>query len=114
MENELKNKDAVIVDNIRTMISQLEEKNEKFLGDIYWKIIEEHKKAVNIICATIDSKSQDILYVINKSEDSLDSAIRSLQNHANEINEQVNLAITKLDSITNILQALDEREQKRL
>ena len=105
---------SFIVQNTRIMISQLEEIKEKFLDNISVRIIEVIQKAVNEICTVIDSKSHNILDVINKRADSLDSAITLLQNHANEIKEQVNLAITKLDAITNILQALDDREKKKL
>ena len=90
---------SFIVQNTRTMISQLEEIKKKFLGNISVTIIEEIKAAVrkiteqtNAISSQIssvydlvDSKSQTIISNINSRSDSIDSALGDIQNTINSL-----------------------------
>ena len=106
---------SFIVQNTRTMISQLEDIKEKFLGNISVTIIEEIKAAIRIITEQtnalasqissvydlVDSKSQTILSNINKRSDSIDSALGNIQNTISTLSGQV----------LNTLHSLRESEQ---
>lgn len=106
---------SFIVQNTRTMISQLEDIKEKFLGKISVSIIEEIKAAVRIIteqtnslslqissvCDLVDSKSQAIISDINSRADSIDSALRSIQNTINSLSGKTDGVIVKLDTLTS-------------
>lgn len=102
-----------IVQNTRTMISQLEEIKEKFLGNISITIIEEIKAAVKTITEQtnalssqiisvydlVDSKTQIIINNINGRSDSIDSTLGNIQNTINSISNKTDAVITKLDTL---------------
>ena len=102
-----------IVQNTRTMISQLEEIKEKFLGIISITIIEEIKAAVKTITEQtnalssqitsvydlVDSKTQIIINNINGRSDSIDSTLGNIQNTINSISNKTDAVITKLDTL---------------
>lgn len=102
-----------IVQNTRTMISQLEEIKEKFLGNISITIIEEIKAAVRTITEQtnalssqitsvydlVDSKTQIIINNINGRSDSIDSTLGNIQNTINSISNKTDAVITKLDTL---------------
>lgn len=104
-----------IVQNTRTMISQLEEIKEKFLGNISVTIIEEIKAAVMRITEQIqplssqissvydlvDSKSQTIISNINRRSDSIDSVLESIQNSINSLLDKTDSVMVKLDKLTS-------------
>lgn len=104
---------SFIVQNTRTMISQLEEIKEKFLGNISITIIEEIKTAVRLITERtnalssqissvfdlVDSKSQIIINNINGRSDSIDSTLGNIQNTINSISNKTDAVITKLDTL---------------
>lgn len=104
---------SFIVQNTRTMISQLEEIKEKFLGNISVSIIEEIKAAVRIITEQtkslssqissvydlVDSKSQTIISNINDRSDTIDSDLRSIQNTINSLSGIIDSVIAKLDTL---------------
>lgn len=106
---------SFIVQNTRTMISQLEEIKEKFLGNISVNIIEEIKTAVRIITEQtnalslqissvydlVDSKSQTIIGSINERSDSIDSALGTIQNTINSLSGKTDNVIAKLDTLTS-------------
>ncbi len=106
---------SFIVQNTRTMISQLEEIKKKFLGNISVTIIEEIKAAVrkiteqtNAISSQIssvydlvDSKSQTIISNINSRSDSIDSALGAIQNTINSLSSKTDRVIAKLDTLTS-------------
>lgn len=106
---------SFIVQNTRTMISQLEEIREKFLGNISVTIIEEIKAGVREITEKInllspeissvhnlvDSKSQIIISNISNRSDSIDSALREIQNAINSLLGKTESVITKLDTLTS-------------
>lgn len=104
---------SFIVQNTRTMISQLEEIKEKFLGNISVTIIEEIKTAVRNITEKnndlssqissvydlVDSKSQIIISNINKRSDSIDSALGTIQNIIKSLSGKTDNVIAKLDTL---------------
>lgn len=106
---------SFIVQNTRTMISQLEEIKEKFLGNISVTIIEEIKAAVREITEQtktlssqissvydlVDSKSQTIIGNINRRSDSIDTALGTIQNAINSLSGETNRVIEKLDTLTS-------------
>lgn len=106
---------SFIVQNTRTMISQLEEIKEKFLGNISVTIIEEIKAAVREITEQtktlssqissvydlVDSKSQTIISIINSRSDSIDSTLETIKNSINFIFGKTDIVITKLDTLTS-------------
>ena len=106
---------SFIVQNTRTMISQLEEIKEKFLGKISANIIEEIKTAVRIITEQtnalslqissvydlVDSKSQTIISNINERSDSIDSSLGTIQNTINSLSGKTDNVIAKLDTLTS-------------
>lgn len=106
---------SFIVQNTRTMISQLEEIKEKFLGNISDTIIEEIKVAVRKITEQtnalssqissvydlVDSKSQTIISNINSRSDSIDSALGTIQNTINSLSGKIDRVIVKLDTLTS-------------
>lgn len=110
---------SFIVQNTRTMISQLEEIKEKFLGNISITIIEEIKKAVRLITERtdvlssqissvfdlVDSKSQIIISNINSRSDSIDSALGTINNTINSLS-------SKTDNVINILDTIISNEDK--
>ena len=117
---------SFIVQNTRTMISQLEEIKEKFLGNISVTIIEEIKTAVRTITEQTDaissqissvydlvgSKSQAILSNIDSRSDSIDLALRTVQNAISTLSGKIDNAIKKLDDVKTSLQALITNEAK--
>ena len=104
---------SFIVQNTRTLISQLEEIKEKFLGNISITIIEEIKAAVKTITEQtnalssqitsvydlVDSKTQIIINNINGRSDSIDSTLGNIQNTINSISNKTDAVITKLDTL---------------
>ena len=104
---------SFIVQNTKTMISQLEEIKEKFLGNISVTIIEEIKAAVREITVQtkalssqissvydlVDSISQTIIGNINRRSDSIDSVLRSTQNSINSLSNKTDSVIAKLDTL---------------
>ena len=104
---------SFIVQNTRTMISQLEEIKEKFLGNISITIIEEIKTAVRLITERtnalssqissvfdlVDSKTQIIINNIKGRSDSIDSTLGTIQNTINSISNKTDAVITKLDTL---------------
>ena len=68
---------SFIVQNTRTMISQLEEIKEKFLGDVSVTIIEEIKAAVRIITEQTNALSSQVSSVYDLV-DSRSQAINSI------------------------------------
>lgn len=99
---------SFIVQNTRTMISQLEEIKEKFLGNISVTIIEEIKAAVRIITEQtnalssqvssvydlVDSRSQAINSNINNRSDAIDTVLGG-------ITAELNVIKNSLDTITS-------------
>jgi chromosome segregation ATPase len=106
---------SFIAQNTRTMISQLEEIKEKFLGNISVTIIEEIKAAVRIITEQtnalssqvssvydlVDSRSQAINSNINNRFDSIDSVLGTIQNTINSLSDKTDRVIAKLDTLTS-------------
>ncbi len=106
---------SFIVQNTRTMISQLEEIKENFLGNISVTIIEEIKAAIRIITEKtnalssqidsvydlVDSESQSIIGNINSRSDSVDSALGTIQNTINSLSGKTDGVIEKLDTLTS-------------
>lgn len=106
---------SFIVQNTRTMISQLEEIKEKFLGNISITIIEEIKTAVRLITERtdalssqissvfdlVDSKSQIIISNINDRSDSIDSALDTINNTMNSLSSKTDNVIKTLVTITS-------------
>lgn len=106
---------SFIVQNTRTMISQLEDIKEKFLGIISVSIIAEIKAAVSMITEQtnalssqissvydlVDSKSQTIISRINGRADSIDSALGTIQNTINSLSGKTDGVIKKLDMLTS-------------
>lgn len=106
---------SFIVQNTRTMVSQLEEIKEKFLGNISVTIIEEIKAAVREITEQtkalssqissvydlVDSKSQIIIGNIDRRSDSIDTALGTIQNAINSLSGETDRVIEKLNTLSS-------------
>ncbi len=106
---------SFIVQNTRTMVSQLEEIKEQFLGNISVTIIEEIKAAVREITEQtkalssqissvydlVDSKSQIIIGNIDRRSDSIDTALGTIQNAINSLSGETDRVIEKLNTLSS-------------
>lgn len=117
---------SFIVQNTRTMISQLEEIKEKFLGNISVTIIERINSGVSeiktdtdalstqigLLRELIESKSRTISDDIKNRSDSIDSALGTIQHTINSIASKTDKTIAKLDEIKATLNTLVSNEDK--
>lgn len=116
---------SFIVQNTRTMISQLAEIKEKFLGNISVTIIEEIKSAVRVITEQInalsaqitsvydmvEAKSQTILSTINNRSNSIDSTLKSIHHNINNLYVEVVSISNHLGQILTSLNDLKDSEK---
>lgn len=116
---------SFIAQNTRTMISQLAEIKEKFLGNISVTIIEEIKSAVRVITEQInalsaqitsvydmvEAKSQTILSTINNRSNSIDSTLKSIHHNINNLYVEVVSISNHLGQILTSLNGLKDSEK---
>ena len=117
---------SFIAQNVRTMISQLEEIKEKFLGNIAVGIVEEIHKAVTTITHAIerissqlsslydltDSKTELISNNVQQRADFIDSTLSSIRNEISTIDTKVVSVKTLLVKIETDLQSVKDEELK--
>lgn len=116
---------SFITQNVRTMISQLTEIKEKFLGNISVTIIEEIKSAVRVITEQInalstqitsihdmvEAKSQTILSTINNRSNSIDSTLKSIHHNINNLYVEVVSISNHLGQVLTSLNDLKDSEK---
>ena len=117
---------SFIAQNVRTMISQLEEIKEKFLGNIAAGIVEEIHNAITTITHAIerissqlsslydltDSKTELISNNVQQRADFIDSALSSIRNEISTIDTKVVSVKTLLVKIETDLQSVKDEELK--
>lgn len=117
---------SFIAQNVRTMISQLEEIKEKFLGNIAAGIVEEIHKAVTTITHVIerissqlsslydltDSKTELISNNVQQRAAFIDSTLSSIRNEISTIDTKVVSVKTLLVKIETDLQSVKDEELK--
>lgn len=115
-----------IVQNTRTMISQLEEIKEIFLGNISANIIKEIEIGVNKITQEteslssqvtsidklINTNSQTIIDDIKKRSDSIDLSLGTIQNSINSLSSKTDRANSELGEIKVALNTLTSNEDQ--
>lgn len=115
---------SFIAQNARTMISQLEEIKEKFLGNISVKIVEEINAAVKTISGEIDEVSSKTTALHNLADagfnkfnsdlkqrtDFIDSTLSTIRTELKAVDEKVVSCLNQLGQLASSLQQLKENE----
>lgn len=114
-----------ITQNVRTMISQLEEMKERFLGNISTKIVDEIHHAVANITTTIDdvsskisslhdfveTKAEQIDATLNKRVDSVDSTLSNMQTKISAIDVMVASCSNQLGQLVTLVNSFKSEEK---
>ncbi|MBQ8058986.1 MAG: hypothetical protein IJ199_04115 [Prevotella sp.] len=114
-----------ITQNVRTMISQLEEMKERFLGNISTKIVDEIHHAVANITTTIDdvsskisslhnfveTKAEQIDATLNKRVDSVDSTLSNMQTKISAIDVMVASCSNQLGQLVTFVNSFKSEEK---
>ena len=115
-----------IAQNVRTMISQLEEIKEKFLGKFSIRIVDEISSAVTAITKAIDevvsqitslqnlteSKAEQINKNVKQRMDFIDTTLSSIRTEISSMDSKIVDIKTKLDQLSSTLQAIKAEESK--
>lgn len=116
---------SFIVQNTRTMISQLEEIKEKFLGNISTRIVDEIHRAVTTITTAIDgissqisslydlicTKAEQIDGTLNRRADYVDSTLSAIRTELNAIDVKVVSCSNQLGQLATIINSLTVNEK---
>lgn len=114
-----------ITQNVRTMISQLEEMKEKFLGNISTRIVDEIHLAVTTITNAIDGISSQIssLYDLtdtkaelidgnlNRRADTVDTTLSSIRTELNATDVKVTSCSNQLGQLATFVNSLTANEK---
>ena len=114
-----------ITQNVRTMISQLEEMKERFLGNISTKIVDEIHHAVANITTTIDdvsskisslhnfveTKAEQIDATLNKRVDSVDSTLSNMRTKISAIDVMVASCSNQLGQLVTLVNSFKSEEK---
>lgn len=116
---------SFITQNVRTMISQLEEMKERFLGNISTKIVDEIHLAVTTITTDIDGISSQLSSLYNLADtkveqidgnlkrraDSVDSTLSTIQAELNSIDVKVASCTNQLGQLATLVNSLNDDEK---
>lgn len=116
---------SFITQNVRTMISQLEDIREKFLGNISTKIVDEIHHAVSTITSAIDGISSQIssLYdltdtrtkqidgTLNRRADNVDTTLSTIRTELNSIDAKVTSCSNQLEQLVTLVNSLKVDEK---
>ena len=116
---------SFITQNVRTMISQLEEMKESFLGNISIIIVDEIKTAAASITAVIDglsahfsrleglaeTKTVQINDNLKQRTDFIDSTLNNARVELRNINKQIEKIVINLTQVSNLIQLLKNEEK---
>jgi len=117
---------SFITQNVRTMISQLEEMKEKFLGNISSNIVKEIKGGVTSLTNKTDGVAEKIAFldelVRNKSKDindniknrfdTTDTSLFNIRALLNDVDAKVESCSKQITQTANSVQSLADRENK--
>lgn len=117
---------SFITQNVRTMISQLEEMKERFLGNISKRIVDEIRLAVTTITTAInsvssqlsslydltESKSEQIIDTITSRADFVDSTLRTVRTELSAIDEKVVSCNNQLGQLAILVNSLKVEEKE--
>lgn len=116
---------SFITQNVRTMISQLEDIREKFLGNISTIIVDEIHHAVSTITSAIDGISSQIssLYdltdtrtkqidgTLNRRADNVDTTLSTIRTELNSIDAKVTSCSNQLGQLVTLVNSLKVDEK---
>lgn len=116
---------SFITQNVRTLISQLEEIKERFLGNISTQIVDEIHTAVTTLTSTIsgvslqisslrdftNTQAEQIISDIKQRTDFIDTTLCSTRTDIGAISVDIALCVKQLEQLTTSLQSLTDREQ---
>ena len=116
---------SFIAQNVRTMISQLEEMKERFLGNISTGIVDEIHIAVTTIATAIDgissqisslsdltdTKTEQIYGTLNRRADSVDSTLSTIRSELNSIDVKVVSCSNQLGQLATLVNSLKGDEK---
>ena len=110
-----------ITQNVRTMISQLEEMKERFLGNISTEIVDEIHQAVTTITTAIDgvssktssldTKADKINNTITIRADSIDTTLSSIRTELVAIDVKVASCSNQLGQLATLINSLKTDEK---
>lgn len=117
---------SFITQNVRTMISQLEEMKKRFLGNISTEIIDEIKHSTASLSKSIDdvsvkvtplkeliySKSKDVNSYIKQRFDTTDVTLANINTLINDVDVKVASCSRQIAQIATSIQFLSESEQE--
>lgn len=115
-----------IVQNVRTIISQLEEIKDKFIGKISTEIIDEIKHATSLLSKLINevtnkvtlleelinNKSAEINDNIKQRHDTIDTTLSSIKTLINDADAKVVSCLKQVAQAVLSIQLLSQSEQK--
>lgn len=111
-----------IVQNVRTIISQLEEIKDKFIGKISTEIIDEIKHATSLLSILINevtlleelinNKSAEINDNIKQRHDTIDTTLSSIKTLINDADAKVVSCLKQVAQAVLSIQLLSQSEQK--
>lgn len=116
---------SFIAQNVRSMISQLEEMKERFLGNISTGIVDEIHIAVTTIASAIDgissqisslsdltdTKTEQIYGTLNRRADSVDSTLSAIRSELNSIDVKVASCSNQLGQLATLVNSLKGDEK---
>lgn len=114
-----------ITQNVRTMISQLEEMKERFLGNISTKIVDEIHLAVTTITTAIDgvssqlsslhdltdTKAEQIDGNLNRRADFVDSTLSTIRTELNSVDVKVASCSNQLGQLATLVHSFKDDEK---
>lgn len=111
-----------IVQNVRTIISQLEEIKDKFIGKISTEIIDEIKHATSLLSILINevtlleelinNKSAEINDNIKQRHDTIDTTLSSIKTLINDADAKIVSCLKQVAQAVLSIQLLSQSEQK--
>lgn len=105
---------SFITQNVRTMISQLEEMKERFLGNISTRIVDEIHLAVTTITTVIDGISSQISSLHDLTDtkaEQIDGTLSTIRTESNAIDVKVTSCSNQLGQLATLVNSLIDDEK---